>query len=79
LTASDLPRNMLLNVGKMKIDFSKGMKPETVAQGILRALSRGTRETVMGWEARWILFGNRWMPRLANWLIARKVRRLYAS
>lgn len=79
LTASDLRSNLLLNKGKMKIDFNKGMRLEYVANGILNALKKGKRETIMGWEARWILFGNRWAPRLANWILARKVRRLYAS
>jgi short-subunit dehydrogenase len=79
LTKSDLPQHLLRNEGRMKIDFTKGMPPETVAGGILRALERNRTETVLGSEARWILRINRFFPRLVDRLTARKVRRLYAE
>jgi len=79
LTRSDLPRHLLRNEGRMKIDFTKGMAPEAVAAGILRALERNRTETVLGREARWILRVNRFFPRLVDRLTARKVRRLYAE
>jgi short-subunit dehydrogenase len=79
LTKSDLPRHLLRNEGRMKIDFTKGMAPEAVAAGILRALERNHTETVLGREARWILRVNRFFPRLVDRLTARKVRRLYAE
>jgi short-subunit dehydrogenase len=79
LTASDLGRNLLRNEGRMKIDFTRGMPPEKVADGILRALRHNRRETVLGWEARWILRVNRFLPWLVDALLARRVRRLYAS
>jgi len=80
LTASDLRGHLLLDKGKMKIDFKKsGMKPSYVGEKVIDALKKGKREIVLGWEARWILFGNRWAPRFANWMLARKVRKLYAS
>jgi short-subunit dehydrogenase len=79
LTSSDLSRNLLRCEGRMKIDFDKGMPPEHVAAGILRALQKNRTETVLGWEARWILRVNRFLPRLVDWLMARHVRRLYAQ
>jgi short-subunit dehydrogenase len=79
LTKSDLPSHLLRNEGRMKIDFTKGMPPEAVAAGILRALERNRTETVLGREARWILRINRFFPRLVDRLTARKVRRLYAE
>ena len=79
LTASDLGRNLLRNEGRMKIDFTRGMPPARVADGILQALQRNRRETVLGWEARWILRVHRFLPRLVDALLARRVRRLYAS
>src|SRR5262249_12847734 len=48
LTKSDLPRHLLRNEGRMKIDFAKGLPPESVAAGILRALERNRAETVLG-------------------------------
>jgi short-subunit dehydrogenase len=79
LTRSDLGQHLLRNEGRMKIDFSRGMPPEQVARGILKALVRNRRETVLGWEARWILRFQRFWPRLVDRLLARRVRKLYAS
>ncbi|MBY0228401.1 MAG: hypothetical protein K2W96_03885, partial [Gemmataceae bacterium] len=56
-----------------------GMPPETVADAILRSLKYSITEKVLGWEARWMLWFNRWMPRLTDWLIARRVKKLYSE
>jgi short-subunit dehydrogenase len=77
LTQSDLPRHLLRNEGRMKINFEGGMRPEDVAAGILRALCRNRTETVLGREARWMLRVNRFLPGLVDRLIGRRVRRLY--
>jgi short-subunit dehydrogenase len=79
LTASNLHKGMLQNTGRMKIAFDEGMPPEKVAAGILKALRKNRAETVLGGEARWLLRFNRFFPRLLDWLIARRVRRLYAQ
>src|SRR5262245_37177175 len=79
LTASELPTHLLRNDGRMKIEYARGQSPEKVAATILRSLSRNRTETVVGREARWILGVNRWLPRLVDWLVARRVRKLYAS
>lgn len=79
LTKTNLQKNMLHNTGRMKIEFDKGQPPEKVAAAILDSLQRGRRETVVGSEARWILRINRWLPRLVDRLMARRVRQLYAA
>src|SRR5947209_16378727 len=79
LTKSDLGRNLLRNEGKMKISFDAGMPPETVASGILHALRKNKPETVIGREAIWMLRLQRFVPRLLDWLIDRRVRKLYAQ
>jgi short-subunit dehydrogenase len=79
LTRSNLHRSMLRNDGRMQINFDDGMPPEKVADGILRALGNNRAETVLGSEARWLLRVNRFFPRLVDWLIGRRVRKLYAS
>jgi short-subunit dehydrogenase len=79
LTQSDLPRHLLRNEGRMKIDFTGGMAPEAVAGAVVDALQRNRTETVLGGEARWILRINRFAPRLVDRLLARKVRQLYAE
>jgi short-subunit dehydrogenase len=79
LTRSDLNRHLLRNTGRMDIRFDQGMPPEQVAAGIVRALVKNRSETVLGSEAKWMLRLNRWLPRILDRLIARKIRKLYAS
>lgn len=77
LTQTELRDHLLHNTGRMKIEPDRGMTAEEVAQAIVRSLERNRAETVIGWEARWILRLNRWFPRLVDRLMARKVRKLY--
>ncbi len=79
LTRSDLRNHMLRNEGRMKIDFDGGMPAEDVARKIVQALKKNWTETVVGRDARWMLRLNRFFPRLLDWLIGRRIRRLYAS
>jgi short-subunit dehydrogenase len=79
LTRSDYFQHLLRNEGRMKIRVDKGMPPEQMAQAILKALVKNRSETVIGWEARWILRVNRFFPRLVDRLMARRVRQLYAD
>lgn len=79
VTRSELWQHLLRNTGRYQLDVKKGMPPEKVAGGILRALQRNSTETVLGWDARWILRVNRYLPRLVDALVARKIRRLYAT
>src|SRR5262249_37825186 len=79
LTRTELMGHLLRNEGRMKIAVDKGLPPEATAEGILKALARNRTETVLGWDARWILRVNRFLPRLVDRLLARKVRRLYAD
>ena len=70
---------MLRNDGRMKIDFDRGMPAEDVAHTIIQALRKNWTETVVGRDARWMLRMNRFFPRLLDWLIGRRIRRLYAA
>ena len=79
MTRSELGRHLLRNEGRMKIDFAQGLPVEKVAAGILRSLCRNRSETVLGWDARWMLRLNRLLPRLVDYLLARRVRQLYAG
>jgi short-subunit dehydrogenase len=78
LTRTDLPKHLLLQTGRMKINFDEGMAPEQVAAAIVHSLRRNKTETVLGREAKWILRINRLFPRLVDWLSARRVKKLYA-
>lgn len=79
VTRSDFWRHLSRNTGRYQLDVNRGMSPEKVAAGILRALRKNRTETILGWDARWILRVNRFLPRLVDALLARQVRRLYAT
>ncbi len=77
LTRSELPQHLLRNEGRMKIEFDKGMPPDEVATGILKALETNRLETVLGREARLILRLNRFFPWLVDRKIKQRVQKLY--
>ncbi len=79
LTRSPFSQHFLLAKGRMPIDFSKGMPPEDVARAIIDGLRRNTTEKVIGSDARRMLLFNRFFPRLTDWLLGRKVTKLYAA
>jgi short-subunit dehydrogenase len=79
LTRTDFASHSLRRDGRMRIDFAGGMPPENVAASVLRGLERGKSEIVLGREARWLLRVNRFLPRLVDRLMARRVRALYAQ
>jgi short-subunit dehydrogenase len=77
LTNSGFQNNFLRNDGKADIRFEDGMTPEEVASGTIEAIIQNRREVTLGREARRLLRFNRLFPRVTNWLIARKVKKLY--
>ena len=77
MTDSGFQNNWLRTEGKAMLEFDKGMKPEDVAVGIVNAIHKNRTEVVLGSEARRLIRFNRFFPRLTNWLIARKVKKLY--
>ncbi len=79
LTRSDFSKHILQRKGRAKIEFDKGMSTEQVAAGIVRSLRKNKTETIMGREARWVLWFNKFFPRLTDWLLARKIRKMYET
>jgi short-subunit dehydrogenase len=78
MTDSGFQNNWLRSDGKAELKFEAGMKPADVADGIIRAIEQDRTEVVLGGEARRLIRFNRYFPRLTNWLIARRIRKLYA-
>ncbi len=79
MTDSGFKNNWLRVDGKADLRFEEGMTPSDVAAGIVKAIQKNSREVVLGSEARRLIRFNRYFPRLTNWLIARKVRKLYGK
>ncbi len=77
LTNSGYQHNLIRKDGKADIKFEEGMTPEYLATGILKAIRKNSREIVLGSEARRLLRFNKYFPRLTNWLLASKVKKLY--
>jgi NAD(P)-dependent dehydrogenase (short-subunit alcohol dehydrogenase family) len=79
MTNSGFQNNWLRTDGKADLRFDEGMTPEYLAVQIVSAIQNNRTETVCGAEARRLLRFNRYFPRLTNWLIARKVKKLYSQ
>ncbi|MDY3562316.1 SDR family oxidoreductase [Gemmata sp. JC673] len=79
LTNSGFDKNWLRTDGRADLRFADGMTPEYLAEKILAAVRANKAELVVGSEARRLLRFNRFFPRLTNWLLARKVKKLYAK
>jgi NAD(P)-dependent dehydrogenase (short-subunit alcohol dehydrogenase family) len=77
MTDSGFQKNWLRSDGRSELKFEKGMKPEELADAVVTAIRKNRGEVILGREARWLLRFNRFFPRLTNWLIARKIRKLY--
>lgn len=77
LTKSEFSQHFLRSEGKAKIDYDKGMAPDDVAARIVRSLQKNKTETWIGSDTNWMLRVNRWVPRLVDYLVARKVTKLY--
>ncbi len=77
LTRSEFSQHFLRTEGKANIEYDKGMPPEYVAQRIVRSLQKNATETWIGSDCKWMLRVNRFFPRLVDWLVARKVKKLY--
>src|SRR5262249_34508821 len=75
--SDDLGRHLLRNEGRMNLNFAAAQPPEQVAAGVLKALRRNRKESVLGWQAWWLLLVQRFRPRLLDRILAYKVRGLY--
>jgi short-subunit dehydrogenase len=78
LTASEFSEHFLRSDGRAQIDFGAGMAPETLARRVVHSLKKNRTESIIGRDARWILLVNKFFPWLVDYLLARKVQKLYA-
>lgn len=79
LTDSGFEKHWLRADGKANLGEWKGMNPADVAARIVDGIRKNRREVVLGGEAKRLLFFNRFFPRLTNWGIARRVKKLYGK
>lgn len=79
LTSSEFSQHFLRSDGKAKIEYDKGMPPDYVADRIIRSLQKNKTETWIGSDCNWMLRVNRWFPRFVDYMLARKVKKLYET
>jgi 3-oxoacyl-[acyl-carrier protein] reductase len=79
LTKSEFSQHFLKSEGRAKIEYDKGMPPEKVAAAIVKALVKNKTETWIGSDTQWMLRVNRWLPRFVDYMLARRVRKLYEA
>ena len=79
MTDSGFQNNWLRTDGKADLRFADGMTPDYLAAKVVAAIQKSRTETVLGSEAKRLLRFNRYFPRLTNWLLARKVKKLYSK
>jgi NAD(P)-dependent dehydrogenase (short-subunit alcohol dehydrogenase family) len=69
----DFEKHLLRNEGRIFINWERAQGPEKVARGIVRALRRNWKETVVGWLALQIHRLARVWPSLVDGIMIRKV------
>jgi short-subunit dehydrogenase len=79
LTATNFSQNMLERKSKLQVDHLRGMSSDRAAELTLNALERGKREVTFTLPGKLLVGMSRYFPRLVDWIIRRKVTRLYGA
>jgi short-subunit dehydrogenase len=77
--SDDLGRHLLRNEGRMQHLFEKAQAPEEIADAVLSSLRNNRKERPVGWQSKWLLRVNKFLPRFVDRMMARKVRQLYPA
>jgi short-subunit dehydrogenase len=77
LTQTNFSKNMLEQKAKMAMDHMRGMTSERAALLALRAIERGKNEATLTLKGKLLVFVSRFLPRLADFIVRRKVRQLF--
>jgi short-subunit dehydrogenase len=77
LTDTNFSKNMLEQKARLQLDHLRGWTAEQVAEATLQAVERGRDEVCLTLQGRLIVLVNRFFPRLANRIAAKRVRELF--
>jgi short-subunit dehydrogenase len=77
LTQTNFSKNMLEQKALVQLDHLRGMTAEQVAEATLRVMEKGCHEVCLSFQGKLMAFVNRFLPRLADRIAARKVRALF--
>lgn len=79
LTQTNFSQNMLEQKARVKLDHLRGMTAEQAADATLRAIEKGKNEVTLTFKGKLLVWFSRWFPRLTDWIIRRKVRKVWAD
>lgn len=79
LTQTNFSKNMLEQKARVQLDHLRGMTSEQAAEQTLRALERGNNEVTLTRGGWWLVQVNRWFPSFVDWVIRRRVRRVFRA
>jgi len=79
LTQTNFSQNMLEQRARMPMDHLRGMTSEAVAMATIRALQRGQHQVCLTVQGKLIVWFSRFLPRLTDLLVKRKVRALFQA
>jgi hypothetical protein len=68
---------MLEQKARVQLDHLRGMTSEQVAQATLRTLERGRNEVCLTIGGRLVVLVSRFLPRVADWVVRRRVRAIF--
>lgn len=79
LTQTNFSKNLLERKSKLQVDHMRGMTSDRAAELTLNAIENGKREVTFTWQGKIFVGASRYFPRLVDWIIRRKVKRLYGA
>src|SRR5262245_21856442 len=77
LTQTNFSQNMIEQKALVKLDHMRGMTAEQVARATIKAIERGKNEVRLSFKGKLICLVARFLPRIADWFVRRKVRSLF--
>jgi short-subunit dehydrogenase len=77
LTQTNFSKNMLEQKAKVKLDHLRGMTADDVAIATLKAIEQGRHEVCLTFQGKLMALINRFLPRLADRIAAKKVRAVF--
>lgn len=79
LTQTNFPANMLERKSRLQVDHMRGMTADQAAEKTLNAIARGSNEVTFTASGKLFVFVTRFFPRLVDWIVSRRVKRLYRN
>ncbi len=79
LTQTNFSQNMIEQKALVQMDHLRGMTAEQVAAKTLRAIEKGRNESCLTFKGKLLAWVSRFLPRLADLVVKRKVRSLFQA